>query len=617
MRRSVIATLPIIAAACLLGGSASAECPQFNSPLPTVFVTDVTDTGAPDITANFFVYTDAFDLVDYVDFGSTGLTDARWAFNEFQTGSSTPETGSNRIYAINGQQGAASVPTTAAAVDSASSGGSGGSVATGGLLTFRNVKLSPTSSTSFPAPLPADVTPPGNTRTITMYLISPSTSSACFLNANIDVASFQVITEVGSPTNPDRLTGASCSFTPFQSYPTFDNAWNYGELDPAFSPTPASLDAPTIAGYSGSAPAGTTTIGFASTAALNATFATWRRNLGTPLAADTLYRVRSTVNTNGTVNQTNWFRIRFGGDFFSGHGYGEQGYASRASSAPINSAKTMTLYHWAKSASAGDGLPGGPDQPAFQMDLIDEDATQGGHNFTVANVVIDSTTRDCLGTGVVLRNRGAATLTSDDGYAPPSGATAFNSTDYINGNFPDVGSTASMTVSFTSPIAGAANFTFASALATNNTGFAAFTGSTAEAAVTVSNSKVYAFDVWVSAAVAPNTTSSRPPVLRLRWIADQSVGANHGQINSPQWNLHNDNDFNGVSDDANGISAANSAKHYASFWQPDLVLSAQPITTSNYFVDFIYNRQGGSAIKPNGTFTVERLVITEYDQPTF
>lgn len=617
MRRSVIATLPIIAAACLLGGSASAECPQFNSPLPTVFVTDVTDTGAADITANFFVYTDAFDLVDYVDFGSTGLTDARWAFNEFQTGSSTPETGTNRIYAINGQQGAASVPTTAAAVDSASSGGSGGSVATGGLLTFRNVKLSPTSSTSFPAPLPADVTPPGNTRTITMYLISPSTSSACFLNANIDVASFQVITEVGSPTNPDRLTGASCSFTPFQSYPTFDNAWNYGELNPAFTSTPASLDAPTIAGYGGSAPAGTTTIGIASTAALTTTFATWRRNFGTALTADTLYRMRSTVNTNATVNQSNWVRLRFGGDFFAENGQAEQGYGSNASSLPISAAKTQTIYHWVKSNSSGDSLPGGPDQPAFNFDMIDESATVGGHNFTVANVVIDSTTRDCLGAGVVLRNRGAATLTSDDGYAPPASPTAFNTTDYSFLFLNDAGSTVSFASSQTTPVAGGWNITGTTNLAsTGQTGFGALLANGAEADVTVSNSKVYAIDIWVSAPIAPNTSTSRLPTVRMRWIASQ-IANNHGQILSTYYNLNPDQNFDGVPDNANGITAANSAKHYASFWQPDLVLSAQPSTVSNYFIDFIYNRTGGTEIKPNGTFSIERLVVTEYDQPTF
>ncbi len=617
MRRSVIATLPVIAAACLLGGSASAECPQFNSPLPTVIVTDVTDTGAADITANFFVYTDAFDLVDYVDFGSTGLTDARWAFNEFQVGSSTPETGTNRIYSINGQQGAASVPTTAAAVDAASSGGSGGSVATGGLLSFRNVKLSPMSGPPFGTPASGDVTPPGNTRTITMYLIAPSTSSACFLNANIDVASFQVITEIGDATHPDRLTGASCSFTPFQAYPTFDNQWNYGELAAAYNSIPATLDPPTIAGYGGSAPAGTTAIGISSTAANNAGFATWRRNLGSNLVGDTLYRVRTTVNTNATVFSSNWCRIRFGGDFFSENGQAEQGYEREAASLPTNAAKTQTLYHWVKSTSGGDSAPGQPDQPAYQFELIDVSNTVGGHNFTVANIIIDSTTRDCLGTGTVLRNRGAATLTNNDGVTPPASPTAFNTTDYTFAFLNDTGSTVNWTSSVTTPIAGAMNVTATTNLAsTNQTGFAALFGNGAEANVNVSNSKIYGIDVWISTTGTPNTSTTRPPTIRLRWTAEQ-IAQNHGQIHTVQYNLNPDENFDGVPDNANGLTGPSSAKHFASFWQPDLITANQPSTSTAYFLDMIYNRTGGTEVKPTGTYSVERLVVTEYDQPTF
>ena len=620
MRRSLKATLPFLAATVLLGSSAFAECPQFNGPLPNVIVTDVTPAGTADITANFFVYTDAFDLVDYIDFGSTGLTDASYAFNEFTTGSSTPSTGAARIYTLNGDLGAATVPATAAAVDAAAAGGNGGTVAADGLLSFRNVKLSPVGPSTFPAPAGSDVTAPDNTRTITMYLVAPSSSATCFVDGEIDVRSFEVITELGSAGSPDRLTGAACSFTPFLDYPTFDSAWNYGELDPAFTSPPASLGAPTIPGYGGSAPAATAAIGIASTAGLTTTFATWRNNLGVSLDADTIYRVRSVVNSNSTVNQSNWVRIRIGGDFFAENGQGEQGYTSNASSMP-RASRTQNLLHWVKSASAGSSLPGGSDQPAYNFDLIDESNTIGGHNFTVSGVTIDTLTRACLGTGTVLRNKGVAAVSNEDGYTPSAtGLTPFAGGDgYSVLNLNDAGVTVTVGTSTAAPVAGAMNITFTTAAAGDQTGFGALlvSGNPGEANVTIDNTKLYAMDLWISAPIAGNTTTSRLPVIRTRWIADQSVGGNHGQTHSAYYNLNPDQDYNGTADNANGLSAANSAKHYVGYWWPDLDLTAQPITTSNYFVDFLYNRAGATAVRPNGTFSIERLSITEYDQPTF
>lgn len=624
MRRSVKATLPFLAAACLIGGSASAECPQFNSALPTVIVTDVTPAGAPDITANFFVYTNAFDLVDYIDFGSTGLTDSRFAFNEFTVGSSTPSTGSNRIYSINGDLGDAAVPTTAAAVDTASNT-SGGSVATEGVLTFRNVKLSPVGGEPFATPAPADVTAPGNTRNITLYLIAPSSSATCFLNANIDVASFQVITEVGSAGSPDRLTGSSCSFTPFQTYATFAPGWSYGSLGGGtVSLTPAgTLTTPaTVPGYSGDAPAGTTAIGFTASVASTGP-STWRHNLGTALSADTLYRVRSTWSSNVATpgaGNSNWVRLRFGGDFFAENGQAEQGYEREGAAFPVTgSPRAQSLYHWVRSASAGSSLPGGSDEPALNFDLNDASTTIAGHLTTLSSLSIDSTTRDCLGAGTVLRNFGATSVSNADGETPSAtGLAAFSAGNTTTGALVDVAGSVTMATSFTSPVNGAANLTFTpsgSIGLPDQTGFAAVFQSGASA-ITIDQTKIYAIDTWVSAPVAPNLTTSRLPWVRHRWTADP-IGNNQGQIYTVQYNLNPDQNFDGTADNGNGLTTANSSVHYASFWQPDFNTGVQPLTGYNWFVDFIFNRNGATAVKPNGTLSLERVTITQYDQPLF
>jgi hypothetical protein len=428
------------------------------------------------------------------------------------------------------------------------------------------------------------------------------------------------LVEIGDEYPVDALAGAACSFTPFLDFATFDAGWAYGELSAAFVPSPSNLVVPTINGYQGSAPPGTSTLGIASTPALTSTFATWRKNLGVSLDADTIYRVQTTVTSDATLGESNWMRIRFGGDYYVENGQGELGYTSNASSLP-REPRVQNLLHWVKSTSDNNSLPGEYDEPAMSFDLIDEDATVGGHMVAISGITIDSFSRECLGAGTVIRNKGVASVSSTDGWAPSgNGLTPFAPGDgYSIGNINDAGASVTMTSSTTSPLAGAMNITFSTVEAGDQNGFAALfvTGNPAESRVTIDNSKVYAMDLWISAPIAGNSTDSRLPSFRTRWIADQSVSHNHGQTQSTYYNLSPDNDFDELLDNSNGIDTANSARHYVAYWWPDLDTEAQPDTTSNFFVDFLYFRHGAWAIRPNGTFSIERLTITEYDQPTF
>ncbi len=407
------------------------------------------------------------------------------------------------------------------------------------------------------------------------------------------------------------------------TYSTFDTAFNYGELDPAFTSLPASLQSPTIPGFGGSAPGGTTEIGISSTAALNGSFATWRRNFGIALDRDSLFRVKANLRTDATLNSSNWVRLRFGGDFLEANGQSEMGFASNASALPTGSARPVQLYHWNKNRSVGTSAVGGPDQPALSFDLIDESPTIGGHVAAISSASVDIIARQALGTPTILRNKGIASVSFSDGFTPPStGRTDFTTGDgYTTGVINDPGASVTMTASKTTPSAGAMNLTFASGTSGDQTGFAAMFVDPAvnptEARIAADNNKLYAIDVWVSPTDSPNTTTRRPPILRLRWTAEQ-IPQNHGQIATSSFNLNPDPNFDGTYDNPSGLRAGGFvASRYTSFWNPSLNTTAQPNTNTLYFVDFLFNRTGTSAIKPSGTYMVERLVISEYVKPTF
>jgi hypothetical protein len=183
------------------------------------------------------------------------------------------------------------------------------------------------------------------------------------------------------------------------NYSPVDINFNYGETTPDFSSIPPNLGAPSIAGFTGSAPVGAPEVGFISTAPNSNAFATWRRNLGFPLAEDTLYRVRTVLTTNATTGSSNWVRVRLGGDFQEANGQTEFAFVSNAYAAPVaNVARTIDTYHWVKEDSQGASEVGGADQPAVSFDMIDESDTVGGHYAQFGAIVIDAVARPSLGT---------------------------------------------------------------------------------------------------------------------------------------------------------------------------------------------------------------------------
>lgn len=407
------------------------------------------------------------------------------------------------------------------------------------------------------------------------------------------------------------------------TYPTFNTAFNYGELIPDFTSLPASLQPATIPGFGGAAPSGTTEIGFSSTPAAISAFATWRRNFGIALNRDTLYRVTGNLRTDATVNSSNWVRMRFGGDFQEANGQSDMGFASNASALPTGPARTVQLYHWSKNASDGSSAVGGGDQPAFSFDIIDESATIGGHVAALSSVSVDMIARQALGSPTILRNKGIANVAYSDGFTPPStGRSDFTVGDgYTSAILNDPGASVSLALSKVAPTAGALNLTFTSGATGDQPGFAAVFVDPAvngtEARIAANNNKLYALDLWICPQNSPNTTTQRPPIMRLRWIAEQ-IAQNHGQISISTFNLNPDPNFDGTYDNPSGLLAGGFVpSRYTSFWQPSLNTTVQSNTNSLYFIDFVFNRTGPSAIKPSGTYMIQRLVVSEYDKPAF
>jgi hypothetical protein len=432
---------------------------------------------------------------------------------------------------------------------------------------------------------------------------------------------------------PDSLAGTSADLNTngvpdeceppiaIANFSPVDVNFNYGETAAAFSPIPPNLGAPTIPGYSGSAPFGATDIGFISTPENVNTFASWRRNLGVPLSEDTLYRVRTVLTTNATAGSSNWVRVRVGGDFQEANGQTEFGFSSNAFAVPAtNIPRTIDAYHWVKADSQGTSAVGESDEPAINFDLIDESATVGGHYAQFGSITIDAVSRGSLGTPTVLRNRGIASVSAMEGFTPPAASLLpFADGDgYTGGTLNDSGSNVTMTTSKTAPIAGALNVTFDTPGAGDQTGFSALFVDVAtapsEARVAVDSSKLYSFDVWVNSETTPNIATQRPPILRLRWIAEQ-ISQNHGQASMTSYNLNPDATFDSVYDNPAGLSAPGLARRYSSFWAPSLDTAAQPNTNSLFFADFLFTRPGASAIRPTGTYSIERLLVMEYDQP--
>ncbi|MDX2177323.1 MAG: hypothetical protein SF028_12730 [Candidatus Sumerlaeia bacterium] len=580
--RNFKATLSLVAVAALFGGVAQAECPSFNSALPTVVVTPNDLAGSPD--ANGLAFPNAFDLLSYLDLG-TSATSVQGVFAQFAVGGATPQSGASAIYNVNGFGPVAAIPTTAVGITGAASKVD---TAVDSTLSFSNVSAGPTTGAA-------------SERTLTLFVVAPSSSTACSVDGEIALGSFNIITQT---TGPDELTAPACGWTTF-----------YDEAGTDFTNWLA-LGA---TGFTLSATANELTMGISSTAPSG--FASYFRTFTTAFQADTVYRLRMNMQSTATAGNNEWFRTRMGNPLFQmDSGSLEQGFTQQGQAFPTT-AKNVTQYLWAKNTGTGESAPlAAADPVGIALDKIETGTVAATYNTVVNSLVIDSTDYACFtsGASTVLGNFGASSVTNNDGYAPSGTASAFT-TAFGAGTLVDGGSTVTSNWTTLALPAGAINGN-GSAFITYNTntalsaqtGFSSLFGGPLD--FTANATSVYVADVWLSAGAVPNATTQRLPVLRLRFIAAE--GANAQRENGVVlMQLQPSRSFGADGENQSGITAANSARHYRAIFKPNYNGSFGFGT--GFALDFLFNRGGGEEIKPNGTITIERLTITQYAEPAF
>lgn len=583
MLRSIKATLSLIAVAALVGSVAQAECPSFNSALPSVIVTPNDTFGNDDSLG--LTFNDAFDVLTYIDLG-TSASSVDGVFAQFAVGGSSPQSGGAAIYTINGISPVASIPTTAAAITGA---GSKLDTSVESLLSFENISSGPTTGAA-------------SERTLTLFVVAPSSSAACSQDAEIALASFNIITQL---TGPDELTAPSCNWTT-----VYDDAGNLSDWADLNFGTGITLTA-SAANLQFAITSGAT--GFGALFRILPTF-----------QADTVYELRMNMQSTATSGNNEWFRTRLGNPSFSmDAGSLEQGFTQNGTAYPTT-ARDVVQYFQAKETGTGPSASGGFDTSGIALDIIDTGASAAAYTTQVNSVVLRSTTPDCLGVGTVVWDYGRATVSNNDGFAPPASApTAFGAT-WTKGMLLDLGGASSVTSNWSTlgPLGvgsvdgqGSAFWTVTSSLVnSNDLGFGTLFGAGGD--FTANLNRVYVLDAWISSNEAPNNTTARFPVLRLRF---NSAEVTNGQRETGHFQipLGPDRDFEGSepSDNQGAITAANSARHYRAIFKPNYNPSFNLGT--GVAIDFLFNRTDAIQIRPNGQLTIERLTLREYVDPAF
>lgn len=624
MQMGLKAALSTVAAVGFLTGVAVAECPDFSSGVPSVIITDKTTVSGefdpPPTTSsqNLFVFDGAFTLSNYIDLGSESVGDVKFLFVEYQDADdTTPQTGSGAGGAwitIGGQFGEATEPT---GTDIRSTG-----QAVNVPLDFRNEFLSPSpDSLPYPDPNPdyIDANTSG-TRVITVFIAG----------ANIDcdstptLASFDVITSKSDPA--DGLTGAVSIFTPEESYgtvppnaATFEN-WQFLDLGADLGGDPA-LRTPNIANAA-FAPANTNSISVGSTTdtAGDAVFGDWKKGMTTSLVGGSLYRLRATVTTDiptvaeplntatNLANQSVAWRFRFGNQFATDDAYAALQYNVSSSSAPNATDGTVEVYAWhAPKSNSGTN----PD--AIDFEYVDIATTLGGavpanfgHNVTLDQLVLESTSRALLLSGAtVLVNSGGA-VSSPDGVTPPASPTAFD-VAWTNLALGDGGA---MTVTATN---NGSNLAMQFACATT-TGLGL--GIWNSPAVAGANGKVYVADIYLNVASLTANGANRNPLpdVILRFGPNDSTAFNHGQLGAHVLSLRTDNNHDGTTDNASGLTLSNT-RVYTVVFQPRFNATVQPDTDMIFAAQFGSGPDLSTSSGANATINIERVVIQELNAP--
>jgi hypothetical protein len=587
-------------AASMLAAGASAECPEFSGSIPTVVITDRLADPSTDFdgangtsaTSNVFRFSDAFILADFIDEGDIAVGDIRYLWNEFayDTGSSdyatTPSTGSARAISINGNLAFATVPTYGDITTV------GNTLSDTDALDFRNVALSAATPEDgpFSAPTTSSLGLEGSKR-LTLYIAGVAVDC----DGTTDLATFDVFTVTDGG---DRFSDSNV-FTPYTSYGTTPaNAntfasWTFVTFDDAnVSRTPSVANG-------GTAPGGTTAVGFSTTGAYaGGALAAWFKGTAVATTADSVYRSVATVTSTAAANSSVLVRQRFGSTSLGDLGQGEAHFIAGAAAGPASTDGSFSWPLWAWTKSAPDAINGGTgqaDEPAYFIDYIDGSATFG-HSFTVSQLVIESTTRAALGAGTVIRNVGETTLSTDEGVTPAAGATDFGAGNFIafNAGGSDVD------VTFPSDLTGVTTVDFSFNAGTT----AGFCGLIDLTNLAPANGSVYRTDVYVNSDEAGTEVL---PNMRIRWISDQLITPTQGEVAIFGWVLNAQDPT--ATANANALVTDGGNRIFTSYWEPRVRTGGSANENYNLFVDLLYP---GTV---QAILNIERVVVTEITVP--
>jgi hypothetical protein len=640
--------LGILATASLLSGSAFAAAPFFEDTPPTVIISDRTlapgeenavgqigvqgalaPAGFADYdwatdpvsanSANLFRFTAAFSLLDYVMPGDGNLvSEVQWLFNEFEEGESSPSAGSARTLTINGLLGESTL------VDGDSFTLSSPFVDAGdGILDFRNINLSPTTTTTLPYDITGLDVP--QTRVISLYVHkdgqTPDPNFASFFVVTTDDApgdSLSIPTTIFDPPDFDFET-----FGDWESFAVSgllgvpqggatDNG-TYAGLTPIG--TPGAVGGYTFTPGATPAPGGTGALSSAGTAS-QVGFAGWQGGSafnvgGNALTSEAgkLYRMRASMHTSNAATRGE-VRIRWG---FAGYNAGllAYGFANQSTehlSADANNPTDLTGFLLPRASGA-------PLQMFFE-NLNTE--TNANNDFTISRVVVDSTDASNLGGGNVVFNAGG-TFTPAAGEpspAPSPSGFQFFTAGGTQGQFSVADLNANRPVNVTQG-ANQVVFNFpAVAGGTFFPNFATMGGDIVEGIFDATHGMAYRVDVWVSSPNASNPLPnlrilSQPLSPVLDGIINPGNETSSGFFSAYTISLRensNDENFGPVT---NAAAASANPQVYSLFFAPQG--RSTGVRSDEAFNISVVLEELDDQV--DGTVTVHRITVTEYDIP--
>ncbi len=465
MRTRFSTAAGFLAAATLLSSSAFAFAPEFDADLPTVIITDrlqapvpATDPFDPGVatTQHLYRYTAAFDLLDYIQLGPTGVEvdpdDVRFLFNEFPNVDPIPSEPNLRdqgTLLINGERAFATAGSlwpgqadfaTAPLVTSRYGSGDG-------RLDFRNRDLSGDDESDL-GPFPGigmvtgdDFTISGvQERVVQMYISTDEADDMDYQNFVVitatDPEGDRLVDLVTPPITPPITPPFDPVFEPvytqddFGSWEpeglgqlvtipesgTFDDADTIGAGNAqigGFAATPfindtAQANTPIfVSGSAGSptkAPAGTTSVRLTGTNAQMG-FAGWSLkpdDMETQLEANRLYQLRARMNRLDD-NRLDQIRVRLGNVFQTGEVIG--GYLDGSDVTNVPAGKVVPHFSTQPEDFFLHLIPKGDGPAQIAIELLSVNQARG-NDFRVHEVELGVADRADLGEGTVIKNIG-------------------------------------------------------------------------------------------------------------------------------------------------------------------------------------------------------------------